>query len=209
MTFFQLIVKVFRGIRFRITRWSIYVWRKRQYVRYNYSDSIKKPLYISPQCIEMGKSVSIWYHARIEGVSSYNKKTFTPSIILHDNVSVQQNFHLTCARRIEIGSNTAIAANVTITDIHHPYTDVVIPIERQDIEVNPVIIGSDCKIYNNAVILPGTVIGRHCTIGANSVVSGHYPDYCVIVGSPAKIVKKYDEDKMKWRKTNNVGDFID
>jgi acetyltransferase-like isoleucine patch superfamily enzyme len=37
--------------------------------------------------------------------------------VLFDNVSIQQNIHLTCAAYIHIGKNTTIAANVTITDI--------------------------------------------------------------------------------------------
>lgn len=209
MSINQFLKKAWGGVRDRIIRRCLYLWRKPQYAEYHYSDSIKMPLYVTPRFIEMGESVRIWYFSRIEGVSSYNDKRFSPRIILHDNVSIQQNLHLTCANKVEIGPNTAIAANVTITDIHHPYTDVSIPIEIQDIEVNPVAIGADCKIYNNAVILPGTVIGRHCTIGANSVVSGHYPDFCVIVGSPARIVRRYDDNQKCWRHTDKNGVFVD
>ena len=46
-------------------------------------------------------------------------------------------------------------------------------------------------------------------IGANSVVSGIFPDYCVIVGAPAKIVKRYCFEQQKWRKTDNKGNFIE
>lgn len=115
---------------------------------------------------------------------------------------------MTCARCVEIGENTAIAANVTITDIHHLYDDINTPIERQDIVVNPVRIGKDCKIYNNTVILPGTTIGNHVTVGANSVVSGIIPDYSVVVGAPAVIVKMFDAVEKRWRKTTPQGDYL-
>lgn len=142
----------------------------------------------------------IWYHGRIDGVSKYNSVCFSPRIILHDGVRIQQNLHLTCAKRIEIGDNTAIAANVTITDIHHPYEDIETPIERQNLVVKPVKIGRNCKIYNNVVILPGTVIGNHVSVGANSVVSGIIPDYSVVVGAPAKVKKRYNFENKKWEK---------
>ncbi|GAB1444321.1 hypothetical protein MASR2M39_31730 [Ignavibacteriales bacterium] len=129
-------------------------------------------------------------------------------IIFNDYVSIQQNLHLTCAKKIEIGEWTAIAANVTITDIHHPYEDISLPIERQNIMVREVKIGKNCKIYNNAVILPGTSIGNHCTIGANSVVSGVYPDYCVIAGIPARIIKRFNPNLNKWQRTDRNGEFI-
>jgi acetyltransferase-like isoleucine patch superfamily enzyme len=117
--------------------------------------------------------------------------------------------HLTCAKAISIGSNTAIAANVTITDINHSYVDISIPVEKQPWEISPVEIGEDCKIYNNAVILPGTKLGKHNVVGANSVVSGIFPDFCVIVGIPASIIKRYNFQSKKWQKTNKFGEFID
>lgn len=175
---------------------------------YHLTDTILRPISITPKYIKMGKHVLVYYHARINGVSQYNNTKYNPLIELKDGVRIQQNLHLTCADSIVIGENSAIAANVTITDIHHPYTDINVPIEHQDLEVNPVKIGKNCKIYNNAVILPGTIIGDHVTIGANSVVKGVIPDYSVAVGIPASIIKRYDFSVGQWRKTDKDGDFI-
>lgn len=144
----------------------------------------------------------------ILGIKKYNEINFSPSIIFEDNVSIMRNLYLTCANNIVIGKNTAIASNVTITDIHHPYTDPLIPIEQQNLEIGKVHIGEDCKIYNNVVILPNTTIGKHVTIGANSVVNRNIPDYSIAVGIPAKIIKRYDFHTKSWRKTNSIGDFL-
>lgn len=170
---------------------------------------ILPPFYLSPKNIILFNNVLIFDYARIEGVEMYEGVSFDPIIILHDNVQIQQSFYLTCATKIEIGRNTSIAANVTITDIHHPYTDIHLPIEKQAIETDPVSIGEDCKLYNNVVILPGTNIGRHCTVGANSVVKGFFPDYSVIVGSPARIVKRYSFEKQAWLKTDKDGNITE
>ncbi|MNK65838.1 2,3,4,5-tetrahydropyridine-2,6-dicarboxylate N-acetyltransferase [compost metagenome] len=169
---------------------------------------VRKPLIITPGFISIHNNVSINYHARIEGFRSYEGEVFTPHIILDDFCTIQQNLHLTCAGSIYIGKNTGIAANVTITDIHHPYEDINLPIERQKIKVKPVSIGDDCKIYNNSVILPGSNIGKHCTIGANSIVSGIIPDFCIVVGAPAKIIKRYCFERGEWLKTDEKGDFL-
>jgi acetyltransferase-like isoleucine patch superfamily enzyme len=53
----------------------------------------------------------------------------------------------------------------------------------------PIIIGDECWIGLNVVIMPGTNLGRGCVVGANSVVKGSFPDYSVIGGVPAKILK--------------------
>ena len=184
------------------------MFRKPFYAEIHYSDTIICPIRVTPQYISLKEGVSIFYNARIEGVNTYLGKTFSPIIILKKGVTIQQNLHLTCANSIIVGENTAIAANVTITDIHHPYDEIDKPIEHQDIVVKSVEIGSDCKIYNNAVILPGTIIGKHVTVGANSVVNGVFPDYCVIAGAPARMLKRYDHDLMKWRNTDAKGNFI-
>lgn len=169
---------------------------------------INSPLKITPFCISLGENVRIFKNCRIEGVVKYNKINFIPHIQIENNVSIQQNLHLTCANSIVIGENTAIASNVTITDIHHTYVDINIPIEKQDISVLQVDIGKNCKIYNNSVILPGSKIGNHVTIGANSVVAIEIPDYCVVVGAPAKIIKRYNFETKNWNKTNADGTFL-
>lgn len=157
---------------------------------------------MSNKYVFVGKDVYIGFNCRIEGVDKYRERIFTPRIILSDGVSIQQNVHITCASTIIVGNDTAIAANVTITDINHPYDDVSVAIEKQDIETKPVSIGADCKIYNNVVILPGVNIGKHCVIGANSVVTHDLPDYSVAVGAPAQVVKQYDFELKRWVSKN-------
>lgn len=164
--------------------------------------------YITSRCVRCGRSVYIGANCRIEGINRYNNKRYCPEIVLANGVSIQQNAHITCANRIFIGEHSAIAANVTITDINHPYLDITVPIEKQDIEVGEVYIEDGSKIYNNAVILPNVHIGKHCVIGANSVVNKDIPDYSVAVGAPARVVKRYCFETGVWRKTDESGDFV-
>lgn len=189
----------------RIFDWMRYKFR---FKTYYLSDHVKSIKSITPEYISLGRRCYIGYNGRIEGVSRYNNISYIPNIVIEDGVSIQQNIHLTCANSVRIGKNTAIAANVTITDIDHPYINIDIPIECQDLVVKSVSIGEDCKIYNGAVILQGVNIGKHCVVGANSVVSKSIPDYCVVVGAPARIVKRFDFELMIWRKTNPDGLFI-
>lgn len=171
---------------------------------------ICNPLLVSNRNVKFGTRIFIRDFARIEAVTRNFNNTYNPVIELHDGISIEQNLHLTCAESISIGRNTAIAANVTITDIIHPYEDINLASDWQPIKISKVIIGENCKIYNNAVILPGTHLGKHCIIGANSVVRGLvYKDYSVIVGIPAKVVRRYCLVKKIWRNTDNKGEFKD
>lgn len=185
-----------------------YIYNVSKFKKFSITCKLNKGSRITKKYVSLGEYVYIGPNARIEGVEKYIDVFYYPNIEIHNNVSIQQNIHLTCAEYICIGENTSIAANVTITDIDHPYTDINIPIERQQLKVKPVTIGKDCKIYNNAVILQGTIIGNHCVVGANSVVKGTYPDFSIIVGCPARIVKRFNQVTHKWQKTDNLGNFI-
>lgn len=90
---------------------------------------------------------------------------------------------------IEIGNDVFTGHYVYITDQNHGYDDLATPIGCQTQPERPVRIGAGSWIGHGSVILPGVAIGRHCVIGANSVVTGDIPDYSVAVGAPAKVVK--------------------
>ena len=58
------------------------------------------------------------------------------------------------------------------------------------------VVGNDVWIGQNAVILPGVHIGDGCIIGANSVVGSNVPPYSVVVGNPARVIRKRFDDEM-------------
>lgn len=161
---------------------------------------VNNPIKIDYKYINLGSGVYIWQNCRIEAVTSYAGQNYLPVIVIGSNVCIQPNLHLTCGGIIEIGNNTAIAANVTITDIDHQYTNINLPVDKQPVTISSIKIGDDCQIYNNTVILPGTNLGKHCVVGANSVVSGCFEDFTVIVGAPAKVIKKYNFETKIWEK---------
>ena len=83
-----------------------------------------------------------------------------------------------------------------ITDCDHEYRNVDIPVIEQGIvqKGQKVSIGEGSYIGINAVIVGNVKIGKHCVIGANSIVNKDVPDFCVAVGCPVKIIKSYNEN---------------
>ena len=87
---------------------------------------------------------------------------------------------------ITIEDDVQIAANVQmISNNHDPY-------ERQILLCKPVLIRQGAWIGAGATILPGVSVGKYAIVGAGSVVTKDVPDYTVVVGNPAKTVKKLD-----------------
>lgn len=178
-----------------------YIIRKFKFNEFHYSDTVVSMEMIrNPKYITLKKNVSIGYYARVECVKEWYDTHYSPQIIFNEGVRIEQNLHMTCANKIEIGADTKISAGVTITDIIHPYEDINNENLDHLIEVRETIIGKDCRIYNGAVILPGIHVGDYCIIGANSVVTKNIPSYSVVAGNPAKIIKKYDFDHKQWVK---------
>jgi len=96
---------------------------------------------------------------------------------------------------IEIGDDVWLGRNVHITDMNHDYTDIHLPIGRQHQPEDPVVIGADSWLGHGVIVLPGSRVGRHVVIGANSVVIGEIPDFSVAVGAPARVVRRYDDGR--------------
>lgn len=93
---------------------------------------------------------------------------------------------------ISIGDNTLIGGNVKIFDNDfHPVEVEARNIDDKDaIRTREVVIGKDCFIGCNALILKGTKIGDGSVVGAGSVVCGEFPGGVVIAGNPARVIKK-------------------
>ena len=91
---------------------------------------------------------------------------------------------------ISIGNDVWTGHDVYITDQNHGYEDVSRPISVQTMPEKAVSIGDGSWIGHGSVVLPGSMIGNHVVIGANSVVTGSIPDYSVAVGSPARVVRR-------------------
>lgn len=97
---------------------------------------------------------------------------------------------ITIGRNTDIGSGCKIIDN----DFHPlPYSERY-PVERLDLlKKRPVVIGEGCFLGANSIILKGTTLGKNVVVGAESVVSGTFPDNVIIAGNPARIIKNNRE----------------
>lgn len=89
----------------------------------------------------------------------------------------------------KIGENCAIAPNCTIVGFNHGFSDNKTLIKRQKTIVKGIVIGHNCWIGANSVILDGVTIGDGSVIGAGSVVTKNIPANSVAVGNPCKVIK--------------------
>lgn len=97
--------------------------------------------------------------------------------------------HCTVIGPVSIGNHVNLAQGITVTALNHNFEDATKRIDEQGISTKPVVIGDDVWIGANAVILPGVTIGRHAVVAAGAVVTKDVPDYSLVAGIPAKVIK--------------------
>ncbi len=101
---------------------------------------------------------------------------------------------------VAIGSQVMLAQNIVISGLNHGYEDVNIAPALQAVSVQQITICDEVWIGANSVITAGVTIGKHSVIGAGSVVTKDVPEFCIAVGNPAKIIKRYDFEDNTWKR---------
>lgn len=111
-------------------------------------------------------------------------------IIIGNNVGIS-GATIYARKEIIIGDNTNIGGNVKIldNDFHPIEAEARLEDNKDKIGTASVIIGKNCFIGCNALILKGTVLGDNCVVGAGAVVCGKFEANSVIAGNPAKVIR--------------------
>jgi len=123
------------------------------------------------------------------------------------NVNVEHGAIIGSGKQISIGDNSGIGVNCVVMKAHigdsvmigydvlfvgqnHEYVRTDIPMRLQGSrEAPPVVIGNDVWIGHRVILLPGVRVGNGVIIGAGAVVTHDIPDYAVVGGVPAKVLK--------------------
>ena len=151
-----------------------------------------KPIFIrGHRLIRFGNGVRIFPHVRLEAFD-------LGQIVFGNRVKISHNVQITSAEKpLRIGEGTTILANCFITNIDYSFVHS----DFGKYTVTDTKIGDNCFVGIGSGILAGTVLGNGCVVGANSLVRGHYPEFTMLAGSPAKVIKIYDIATKTWTKS--------
>lgn len=124
-----------------------------------------------------------------EKVNIEKNASFTPELRLGDYSGVGINCEVNGP--VTIGKYVMMGPEVVIYTNGHNFERTDIPMQQQgNTETKPVVIEDDVWIGRRAMIMPGVHIGKGCVIGAGAVVTKDIPDYSVVGGVPAQILKR-------------------
>lgn len=188
-----------KKILFHYRNWvlSRHVTRKNGFV--TVGDNVR---IVNYDCISFEGKCSIGNFSSINPIKRYGKNVYSPTITIGGGTIIGAYCSLNAIMGIKIGANVLFANYVHVSDHSHGYEDIIMPITPQDLICKgSVIIDDDCWLGYNVEILSGVHIGKHCVIGARSVVTKDVPAYSVAVGNPARVVKQYNFELKKWEKS--------
>lgn len=127
----------------------------------------------------------------------YPMRVYSPKdVYVSENVKLSSGLHIINApgEKVIIKRNSVLAADCTIVTNSHRSTVSIPQFLLGASHVNDksadVIINEDVWVGVNATILAGVELGRGCIVSANSLVTKSVPPYALVVGSPARVVKK-------------------
>lgn len=149
--------------------------------------------------ITIGNNVTIKSSFLSNLVGLYSRTiivTRTPEakIKIGDNVGIS-GATIYARKGIEIGDNTLIGGNAKILD--NDFHPIEIEARNNDVKekigAKPIVIGKNCFIGCNSIILKGTQLGDGCVVGAGAVVSGKFEAGSVVAGNPARVIRKLEE----------------
>lgn len=186
----------------QVTRFSKLIWfikTKLLYCRV-FNSIGRKSVICSPmqftdtQSVCIGNNTFIAHNAWLMG----NGKKDNVTLFIGDKVQIGHFAHIVAKHSVTIENSVLLADKVYISDCDHIFQDIDVPIIDQGVKhIGNVVIGEGSWIGENVCIM-GAKVGKHCVVGANSVVNKDIPDFSIAVGSPARVVKRYNVEKGKW-----------
>ena len=141
------------------------------------------------------------HNVRGRRIAKIGKSNIHPTVIIRegvhvtigDNSLINHNCLIQAGKSpagyIKIGNNVHTGVNVMMMAFNHGFYTRDIPTKEQDYLEAPIVINDDVWIGAGAIILSGVTIGKGAIIAAGAVVNKDVPDYAIVGGVPAKVLK--------------------
>ena len=149
---------------------------------------------ISPDVVlefNKGSKVTLGKKIRVHSGSKIKVRSGA-KLIIEDNVKINYYCIIACQDSIKIGEGTEFGPSVYLYDHDHDYKKGFSSnSDDEPFKKAPILIGKNCWIGANTILLRGTELGDGCVVGAGSVISGSYPANSVIVQKKETSSKQY------------------
>jgi len=150
-----------------------------------------------PDRIFLGDGVTILEHAWLSVVEAVPQ--VTPRLSIGDGTRIGRFSHIACVGEIDIGPAVLTAERIFIGDTYHGYEDPHLPVIDQPMAAPAkVTIQRGAFLGIGSIVLMGVTVGEHAYVGAGAVVTSDVPARTLVVGNPARPVRRWDDQAGSW-----------
>ena len=140
-----------------------------------------------PETMEIGDAVFIGAQSMIQG-------RFDGTCRIGNHVWIGPHSYFD-ARNLVLEDYVGWGPGAKVLGSAHTGDPIDLPIIMTELKIQPVMVGYGADIGTNATLLPGVRVGAHSIVGAGAVVTGDVPDYAIVAGVPARIIRYRDEGR--------------
>lgn len=158
---------------------------------YSYFDKKLNLQLESFDLIQVGRDTTLAAYSTLAIVNDSRNNIKNSNLVIGDRTYIGEYNNIRAGGGIiKIGNDCLISQHITIVASNHTFHKKdLIRNQKWSLNKNFVNIGDDVWIGANSIILPGVTIGTGAVIGAGSVVGSDVPEYAIVKGNPAEIVK--------------------
>jgi acetyltransferase-like isoleucine patch superfamily enzyme len=163
------------------------------------------PTIENPQYIQLYNNITIGKNVNLYAIDNDLISKRTPDLTIGNNIYIGHNVSIHCMNKVTLEENVVLSDYIYISDVSHGLElDIEESIMKQPwVSPGPVIIGKGTFLGHGVKVLPNVKIGNNCIVASGSIVTKSFDPYCVLAGSPAKVIKRYSFETKKWEKVIN------
>jgi len=135
-----------------------------------------------PETMEIGDAVFIGAHTMIQG-------RFDGTCRIGNHVWIGPHSYFD-ARNLVLEDYVGWGPGAKVLGSSHTGQPIDVPIIATELKIEPVVVGFGADIGTNATLLPGVHVGAHAIVGAGSVVTRDVPEYSIVAGVPARVMRR-------------------
>ena len=149
--------------------------------------------------IVVGASTVVREHSWLCPLPVWNGKDHPARIVIGSGVYIGRFVGISAIDLVEIGDDCVISEQVYLADAVHQIDPNAGHIFSQPmLSKGPVRIGRGTFLGYGSRVLTGVTLGEGCVVGANAVVNRSFPEYSMVAGIPAKLIKRFDPATGEW-----------
>jgi acetyltransferase-like isoleucine patch superfamily enzyme len=151
----------------------------------------------TPSSIFLGDDVTVLEHSYLSVVAAI--AGVTPRLTIGDGTNIGAQCHIACVGEVDIGPRVLTAARIFIGDTYHGYEDPDVPVLDQPMAApKKVTIGAGSFLGIGSAVLMGVTVGEHAYVGAGAVVTSDVEPHTLVVGNPARAVRRWNPRTEAW-----------